>query len=136
MGRKTFQSIGRPLPGRDDRSSSRATRVSRAEGVDVARDIDAALRLAEARRARRGAEEIIVAGGGEIYAQTIARAGRLYITEVDLAPEGDAHFPPIDPALWREVRREPARAARATKRISRSWTTAEVWRSRGDMRGA
>ena len=45
----------------------------------------------------------MVAGGGEIYAQTIGLAERLYITEVDLAPDGDARFPPIDQALWREV---------------------------------
>ncbi len=106
MGRKTFQSIGRQLPGRATIVVTRDEDFA-PEGVEVAREIDAALRLAESRARERGAEEIIVAGGGEIYAQTIARAGRLYITEVDLAPEGDAHFPPIDPALWREVRREP-----------------------------
>ena len=53
-----------------------------------------------------GADEIIVAGGGEIYAQTIARASRLFITEVALDAEGEARFPPIDPKQWREVRRE------------------------------
>jgi dihydrofolate reductase len=57
--------------------------------------------------------EIVSAGGGEIFAQTIARADRLFITEVDLAPEGDAKFPAIDPAVWREVKREtPARTER------------------------
>ena len=63
------------------------------------------------RRRRRGrtdrAREIIVAGGGEIYAETIGRATRLLITEVDLAPDGDARFPAIDAKLWREARREP-----------------------------
>ena len=49
------------------------------------------------------ADAIMVLGGGEIYRQTIDRADRLYLTEVDLAPEGDAHFPAIDPALWREA---------------------------------
>jgi dihydrofolate reductase len=52
------------------------------------------------------ASEIMVMGGGEIYRQTIARADRLYLTEVDLAPEGDAHFPAIDLDYWREARRE------------------------------
>jgi len=105
MGRKTFQSIGRPLPGREVIVVTRDEGFA-PEGVEVARDIDAALHLAETKACAAGVDEIIVAGGGEIYAQTIGRAGRLYITEVALAPEGDAHFPPIDPALWREVERE------------------------------
>ncbi|MGO4872639.1 MAG: dihydrofolate reductase [Roseiarcus sp.] len=105
MGRKTFQSIGRPLPGRAIIVVTRDEGFA-ADGVEIARDIEAALRLAEAKACAAGADEIIVAGGGEIYAQTIARAGRLYVTEVALAPSGDAHFPPIDPAIWREVKRE------------------------------
>jgi dihydrofolate reductase len=105
VGRKTFQSIGRPLPGREIVVVTRDESFA-PEGVGVARDVDAALRLAETSARKLGAEEIIVGGGGEIYAQTIARAGRLYLTEVDLAPEGDAFFPPIDPTLWREVHRE------------------------------
>jgi dihydrofolate reductase len=105
MGRKTFQSIGRPLPGRATIVVTRDQRFA-PEGVEVARDLETALRLAETKARAAGVDEIIVAGGGEIYAQTIARAARLYITEVALAPKGDAHFPPIDPALWREVNRE------------------------------
>jgi len=106
VGRKTFQAIGRTLPGREIIVVTRDAAYA-PEGVEVARDIDAALRLAEARAGAAGVDEVVVAGGGEIYAQTIARAGRLYVTEVDLAPAGDARFPRIDPALWREVRREP-----------------------------
>ena len=53
-----------------------------------------------------GASEVIVAGGGEIYAQTIGRADRLRITEVALDVKGETRFPPIDPSQWREVRRE------------------------------
>jgi dihydrofolate reductase len=106
FGRKTFQAIGRALPGREIIVVTRDEAYA-PEGVEVARDIDAALRLAEAKAGAAGVDEVVVAGGGEIYAQTIARAGRLYVTEVDLAPEGDARFPGIDPALWREVRREP-----------------------------
>ena len=105
MGRKTFQSIGGPLSGRETIVVTREAAFA-PEGVEVARDLDAALRLAETKADAAGVCEIIVAGGGKIFAQTIARAWRLYITEVDLAPEGDAFFPPIDPALWREVRRE------------------------------
>jgi dihydrofolate reductase len=99
MGRKTFEAIGAPLPGRETIVVTRDRAWSHA-GVDVAHDIDAALAVA------RGALEIIVAGGGEIYAQTIGIADRLYITEVDLAPPCDARFPPIDAAQWREVKRE------------------------------
>ena len=56
--------------------------------------------------ARSGADQIIIGGGGEIYAQTIARASRLFITEVALDAEGEARFPPIDPHVWREITRE------------------------------
>jgi dihydrofolate reductase len=105
MGRKTYQSIGRPLPGRETVVVTRDSGFA-GPGTHVAGDVDAALsRAAEIARAM-GADEIIVAGGGEIYAQTIDRADRLFITEVDLAPAGDAVFPAIDPARWREVARE------------------------------
>jgi dihydrofolate reductase len=105
VGRKTFQSIGGALPGRKIIVVTRDEAYS-AEGVEFARDVDAAMRLAETRARAAGVDEIVVAGGGEVYAQTIACAARLYITEVDLAPDGDAHFPPINPAQWREVKRE------------------------------
>ncbi len=105
MGRKTYQSIGRPLPGRETIVVTREAGFA-PEGVAVVHDLDAALRLAESRARVLGVDEVVVAGGGEIYAQTILRARRLHITEVDLAPEADAHFPPIDHAIWREVARE------------------------------
>jgi dihydrofolate reductase len=102
MGRRTFESIGAPLPGRQTVVVTRDRAWSHA-GVAVAHNIDAALETARA----RGAPEIMVAGGAEIYGQTIGMADRLYITEVDLAPTGDARFPTIDRARWRERRREP-----------------------------
>jgi dihydrofolate reductase len=105
MGRKTFESIGRPLPGRDTIVVTH-DKAFAAEGTLVAHNLDAALTLAAERAAAMGADAIVIAGGGEIYAQTIDRAGRLAITEVAVEPEGDARFPRIDPALWREVRRE------------------------------
>jgi dihydrofolate reductase len=111
MGRKTFESIGRVLPGRETIIVTRHRDVV-PQGAHMAPDIEAALALAES-FACRGGNEIIIAGGGEIYAQTIARADRLFITEVDVAPAGAAKFPPIDPAVWREVKREtPPRAER------------------------
>ena len=100
MGRKTFRSIGRPLPGRE------TIVVTRDQGVVVAHDLPSALALAQQRAAAMGADAVVIAGGGELYAQTIALADRLAITEVDLAPEGVAVFPRSDPAQWREVFRE------------------------------
>jgi dihydrofolate reductase len=105
MGRKSFESIGRPLPGRETIVVTRDAAFAR-DGVRVAHDVDAALALAQAVSGEIGADEIIIAGGGEIYRQTIDRADRLSITEVDLAPAGDVYFPAIDSAYWREAKRE------------------------------
>jgi len=99
MGRKTFDSVGRPLPGRRVIVVTRDAGWTR-PGVETANSLEAALALAA------GADEIMVGGGGEIYAQALPLAARLYLTEVDLAPDGDVRFPDIDPALWREARRE------------------------------
>jgi dihydrofolate reductase len=104
MGRRTFQSIGGALPGRTTIVVTRDS-AFKAEGVSVAGDLDEALALAEAAARAVGVEEIVVAGGGDVYQQAIGRATRLHITEVDLAPQGDAHFPPIDAGQWREVSR-------------------------------
>ena len=106
MGRKTFESIGRALLGRETIVMTHAQGFS-AEGVLVAHGLDSALSQAAARAAAMGADAVVIAGGGELYAQTIALADRLAITEVALAPDGDVRFPPIDPALWRAVRRQP-----------------------------
>jgi dihydrofolate reductase len=106
MGRKSFESIGRPLPGRRTIVVTRNAGFAPA-GARAAPDIDAALALADETAREMGADEIIVAGGGEIYRQIIDRADRLFLTEVDLAPGGDVLFPTVDPVLWREVKREP-----------------------------
>jgi dihydrofolate reductase len=105
MGRKTFDSIGKPLPGRETIVVTRDPAFA-PTGVRVAHDVDAALALAEKIADEMKADAIMVAGGGEIYRQTIERADWLYLTEVDLTPEGDAHFPAVDSAHWREVSRE------------------------------
>jgi dihydrofolate reductase len=104
MGRKTYLSIGRALPGRETIVVTRDPAFAPA-GANIAHELEAALDLAAQRAGAMGAEEIIVAGGAEIYAQTMARASRLYITEVALDAAGDARFPPIDPSQWREVGR-------------------------------
>ena len=105
MGRKTFQSLPRAgLPGRSIIVVTRDAAFA-ATGVIVAHGLDAALEIAAREAARLGADEIMVAGGAEIYAQTLALADRVHVTEVDLAPEGDAAFPALDPAQWREAAR-------------------------------
>ena len=104
MGRKTYLSIGKPLP---DRTNIVVTRDPsfHADGIVVANSVDAALEAARDDARRRGAGEIMVIGGTEIFAQTMALADRLEITHVHSWPEGDTFFPPIDPKLWREAAR-------------------------------
>ena len=106
MGRKTYESIGKALPGRQTIVVTRDPGFAPADAITAA-DLPAALSAARRAAADMGAAEIIIAGGADIYAQMIAMADALSITEVDLAPEADAFFPPIDPALWRETAREP-----------------------------
>ncbi len=100
MGRKTFDSIGRrPLPGRTNIVISRDGNFL-AEGVVVARDLDAALDVARA----QGEEEAFVAGGTEIYALTLPLADCLYLTRVHAKVEADSFFPPYDEREWKLVR--------------------------------
>jgi dihydrofolate reductase len=105
MGRKTFESIGRPLPGRATFVVSRRQNQS-VVGVTLVADLGTALERAAALAQQLAVTELIIAGGGEIYAQTIGLADRLCVTEVDLAPEGETLFPAIDRERWREVARE------------------------------
>ncbi len=112
MGRRTWQSIGRPLPGREIVVVTRDP-AFRAEGVRQAPDLDAALALAGRLAAERGADEVMIAGGAEIYALALPRADRIYLTEVHVAVEGDALFPALDPADWRESARDHLAAAEA-----------------------
>jgi dihydrofolate reductase len=102
MGRKTWDSIGRPLPGRANIVVTRDAGFA-VEGVDVAHSVADALAVGRKRAEEAGAEEICVIGGGDIYRQTLPLADRLHVTEVKGAVEGDTHFPFIDPGHWREV---------------------------------
>lgn len=97
MGRRTFESIGRPLPGRTTIVVTRRYAWSR-DGVTVAGSIDEAITAADD-------EEIVCFGGGEIYAQLIDEADRLEITEIETGLDGDVYFPPIDPDRWQETER-------------------------------
>jgi dihydrofolate reductase len=111
MGRRTWDSIGRPLPGRETIVVTRDPNFS-AEGVHVANSIEAGLQLAEEQAARLQADTIMIVGGSDIFAALLDRADIIHLTEVDLAPEGDIKFPPLDPAQWVEIACEaPPRAA-------------------------
>ncbi len=101
MGRKTAESIGRALP---NRRSIVVTRASswKMEGCEVASSFDAALEAAGS----GNSDEVIVIGGGEIYAQAMARADKIHFTRVHGTFEGDVFFPEIDPAQWKEMSRE------------------------------
>jgi dihydrofolate reductase len=106
MGRKTFASLGRALPGRDTIVVTRDEAFELPTGVFRAANVETAVQIAHGRAQARGATEIIVAGGGEIYATMIDKLDRLHVTYVHATPKGDAFFPPIDWSHWREVFRE------------------------------
>ncbi len=99
MGRKTFASIGKPLAGRTNIVVTRHG-LGPVPEIIVQPSVDRALDVAAMHAARLGGTEIMVIGGGEIYAETIGKAGRLYITHVEAHPAGDTFFPPIDPLVW------------------------------------
>jgi dihydrofolate reductase len=104
MGRKTFASIGRPLPGRTNIVVTR-DRDFRSPGAVVTNSAADAMAIATGDALRRFATEIAIIGGAEIFAQCMARADRLEITEVHARPDGDTRFATIDAADWEEVAR-------------------------------
>jgi len=101
MGRKTYESIGRPLPGRQTVIVTRDSAYAQ-PGCHIAHSIDAALVLA----ARAGEDEVFFVGGAALYAQVLPRADRLYLTEIQADYPGDAYFPALEAAQWREMARE------------------------------
>ena len=110
MGRKTWESIGRPLPGRTNIVITRDQNFQ-APGVRVVHSLDDALRLAEHIGVIEGAEEAVVIGGAEIYALALPKAERLYLTQVHAEVDGDAWFPEFDLSQWQELAREDFPAA-------------------------
>jgi len=104
MGRRTFESIGRPLPGRDNIVITRNPDW-RADGVTCVPSLDDALAAAADSALADGADEVMVIGGGQVYRQALPLAARLYLTEVDAEVEGDAFFPALGQE-WRETSRE------------------------------
>lgn len=105
MGRKTYESIGKPLPGRTNIVISRNPDYQ-AEGIVVVSSLQQALDKAEDISFINGHDEVMVIGGAEIYNQGLASADRLYITHVHADVEGDAFFPQVDWNDWQEQARE------------------------------
>jgi dihydrofolate reductase len=98
MGRKTWESLGRPLPGRQNIVVTR-NRDYRAAGATVVASIGDGLAAAG------DADEVFLIGGAELYTQALPLADCLCLTEVALTPDGDAHFPDFDRGLWQETAR-------------------------------
>lgn len=99
MGRKQYETVGKPLPGRANIVVTRQPDYQ-PEGVLVFHDVDTAVEKARDIAAAEGVDEIMIIGGGELYAQLMDRADRLYITHIDLSPAGDVRFPAIAPEQW------------------------------------
>lgn len=99
MGRKTFESLGRPLPNRQNVIITRQGDYH-PEGVTVVNSLDEAVALFPE------SEEVFITGGGEIYRQALPMTDKVYLTVVLRDYEGDTHFPDLDPAQWKEVFRE------------------------------
>jgi dihydrofolate reductase len=104
MGRKTFESIGKPLK---DRTNIVITRDSGRSmpGVIFVPSFEEALAAARADARQRGTDEIMVIGGSDVFRAAMPLADRLDITHVHARPDGNVYFPPIDPTVWREVSR-------------------------------
>ena len=105
MGRRTYESIGRALPGRETIVVSRSMSLDPPDGIWRAADPDAALVLATSRAVAMGAGAISLIGGAILFEAMMPMTTRLHLTRVDLAPEADTYFPAIDPTAWREVSR-------------------------------
>ncbi len=104
MGRKTYESIGKPLPGRTNIVLTKDLGLIVPGGV-LANSLDAAMGFARQDAERRGVDEIMIIGGGDVFERMMPRAHRLEITHVNASPEGDAFFPRIEPSEWREAKR-------------------------------
>jgi dihydrofolate reductase len=101
MGRKTFESIGKPLPGRTNIVVTRQAGYQ-PDGVLVISSLEAALDHAQAIAAADSSAEVMIGGGAQIYAEAMPLADILYITHVALSPEGESFFPAIDAEIWQQ----------------------------------
>lgn len=110
MGRKTFDSIGKPLPGRANIVITRNPDFA-IEGVKVVNSLDAAITLCKSIGEIDGVDEAMVIGGAQIYKLALPSADRLYLTEVHSEVEGDAYFPEFDRSAWNVTAREDFEAS-------------------------
>ena len=106
MGRKTWDSIGRPLPGRMNVVISRDPEWQAPAGTTPAKSLGDALVKAGAQAEIEGGEEVMIIGGGQIYAEALPIVDRMYVTLVHAEVEGDAFFPEVDWSEWEELGRE------------------------------
>ncbi len=106
MGRKTFQSLPKPLDGRDNIVVTRVPGFTAPDGVILTHSLRAALDAARGSAKRRGADEIMIIGGADIFRLTLPFADRLYWTHVEGKPEGDTFFPAFDAHDWHVTHRE------------------------------
>lgn len=134
MGRKTYESIGRPLPGRTNIVITRDP-AWQAEGVVTAGSLDAALQIARRSPGGEGERgEICIIGGGEIFREAIGLADCLKITHVLASPAGDTFFPPIDPQRWRVVHSQDFPAGERDSQATR-YVIYEARRERAETAG-
>ena len=105
MGRRTFESIGRPLPGRDNIVVSRNPQFT-AAGMHVVHDLDQAYTVASASARASGAKELMLLGGAQLYAAALPQIQRIYLTRVHADIPGDARLPELDEGSWYEISRE------------------------------
>ncbi len=112
MGRKTYESIGKPLKDRTNIVLTKDLGLIVPGGV-LATSLEAALGFARQDAEKRGVDEIMIIGGSDVFAAMMPRAARLEITHVHASPEGDVRFPWIDPSVWRQVSRDEVKAGPA-----------------------
>lgn len=106
MGRKTFESIGKPLPGRPNIVITRQPNWA-AAGVHVAQTVPDAIAVARDIAVQSACDEVMIIGGAEIYRASRDLSDRIYLTRIDAAPDGDTWFDPLDPDTWSRASVEP-----------------------------
>ncbi len=124
MGRKTWESLGRPLPGRLNLVVSRQQELQ-LDGAEVFADLSAAIERGRQWAQEQGVDEVMLIGGGQLYHQALAQASRVYLTRIELELEGDTWFPQLPFDEWQRVDAQPH-----PEQAGRPAYTFEVWEKR------